>query len=105
MSTGLTAPDPACNVPRRYQENALAKAAKPESAPDFEKALAELEEIVSTLEKGDLSLDAALKHFERGIALTRQCQTSLKDAELKVEQLVERNGKQTLEPFEPEDDE
>lgn len=85
----------------------MAKAAKPESAaaPDFEKALAELEEIVSTLEKGDLSLDAALKHFERGIALTRQCQTSLKEAELKVEQLVERNGKQTLEPFEPEDDE
>lgn len=83
----------------------MTKAAKPESAPDFEKALAELEEIVSTLEKGDLSLDAALKHFERGIALTRQCQTSLKEAELKVEQLVERHGKQTLEPFEPEDDE
>jgi exodeoxyribonuclease VII small subunit len=83
----------------------LAKAAKSESAPDFEKALGELEEIVATLEKGNLSLDAALKHFERGIALTRQCQASLKDAELKVEQLVERNGKQTLEPFEPEDGE
>jgi exodeoxyribonuclease VII small subunit len=83
----------------------LVKAAKSDAAPDFEKALAELEGIVSTLEKGDLSLDAALKHFERGIALTRQCQTSLKEAELKVEQLVERNGKQTLEPFEPEDDE
>ena len=38
----------------------MAKAAKSESAPDFEKALAELEAIVSTLEKGDLSLDAAL---------------------------------------------
>jgi exodeoxyribonuclease VII small subunit len=105
MSTGLTAPDPACNVPPDAQEKTLAKAAKPESAPDFEKALAELEGIVSTLEKGDLSLDAALKHFERGIALTRQCQTSLKEAELKVEQLVEKNGKQTLEPFEREDDE
>ncbi|HEY3858498.1 MAG TPA: exodeoxyribonuclease VII small subunit [Gammaproteobacteria bacterium] len=83
----------------------MAKAAKSESAPDFEKALAELEEIVATLEKGDLSLDAALKHFERGISLTRQCQASLKEAELKVEQLVERDGKQVLEPFEPEDDE
>ena len=83
----------------------MAKAAKSDAAPDFEKALAELEGIVATLEKGDLSLDAALKHFERGIALTRQCQTSLKEAELKVEQLVEKNGKQTLEPFEPEDDE
>jgi exodeoxyribonuclease VII small subunit len=83
----------------------VAKAAKTESAPDFEKALAELEDIVATLEKGDLSLDAALKHFERGIALTRQCQASLKDAELKVEKLVEKGGKQSLEPFEPEDDE
>lgn len=83
----------------------MAKAAKTESAPDFEKALAELEDIVATLEKGDLSLDAALKHFERGIALTRQCQASLKDAELKVEKLVEKGGKQSLEPFEPEDDE
>ena len=83
----------------------MAKSAKSESAPDFEKALAELEEIVATLERGDLSLDAALKHFERGIGLTRQCQASLKEAELKIEKLVEKNGKQSLEPFEPEDDE
>ncbi|HSN17982.1 MAG TPA: exodeoxyribonuclease VII small subunit [Gammaproteobacteria bacterium] len=83
----------------------MAKAAKPDTTPDFEKALAELEEIVATLEKGELSLDAALKQFERGIALTRQCQASLKDAELKVEKLVEKDGKASLEPFEPEDDE
>ena len=85
----------------------MAKAPKSDAgaAPDFEKALTELENIVSTLEKGDLSLEAALKHFERGISLTRQCQTALKEAELKVEKLVEKNGKQTLEPFESEDDE
>ena len=84
----------------------MAKAAKPESdTPDFEQALAELEGIVATLEKGDLSLEAALKHFERGISLTRQCQTALKQAELKVEKLVEKGGKQSLEPFEPEEDE
>ena len=85
----------------------MAKAPKSDAsaAPDFEKTLAELENIVSTLEKGDLSLEAALKHFERGISLTRQCQTALKEAELKVEKLVEKNGKQTLEPFESEDDE
>ena len=78
---------------------------EPQSAPEFEAALAELEKIVATLEKGDLSLETALKHFERGIALTRQCQTALKQAELKVEKLVEKNGKQSLEPFEPEEDE
>ncbi|MGE5626075.1 MAG: exodeoxyribonuclease VII small subunit [Bacillota bacterium] len=83
----------------------MAKTPKPESAaaPDFEKALAELEQIVTTLEKGDLSLEAALKHFERGISLTRQCQTALKQAELKVEKLSEQTGK--LEEFEPEDEE
>jgi exodeoxyribonuclease VII small subunit len=84
----------------------VAKASKPDSGtpPDFETALAELENIVSTLEKGDLSLEAALKHFERGISLTRQCQTALKEAELKVEKLTEKNGRQELEPFEPEED-
>lgn len=73
-------------------------------APDFEAALKELEKIVATLEKGDLGLDAALKHFERGIALTRQCQTALKQAELKVEMLVEKDGQQKLAPFESEDE-
>jgi len=77
----------------------MPKTAKTTKAPDFEAALKELEGIVATLEKGDLPLDAALKHFERGIALTRQCQTALKQAELKVEQLLEKNGQQNLAPF------
>ena len=77
----------------------MPKATKTTEAPDFEAALKELEGIVGTLEKGDLPLDAALKHFERGIALTRLCQTALKQAELKVEQLLEKNGQQHLEPF------
>jgi exodeoxyribonuclease VII small subunit len=90
-----------------FTETAVAKTPKSESlsAPDFEAALKELENIVATLEKGDLSLETSLKHFERGIALTRQCQAALKQAELKVEKLVEKNGKQSLEPFEPEEDE
>lgn len=82
----------------------MPKAAKTTEAPDFEAALKELERIVATLEKGDLPLDAALKHFERGIALTRQCQAALKQAELKVEQLLEKNGQQTLAPFDDGDD-
>lgn len=81
----------------------MAKSQKSDS-PDFEAALKELEKIVATLEKGDLSLDAALKHFERGIALTRQCQTALKQAELKVEMLVQNGGQQKLTPFESEDE-
>jgi exodeoxyribonuclease VII small subunit len=67
---------------------------------DFEQALAELEALVSRMEKGDLPLEQALESFERGIELTRHCQASLKDAEQKVQMLVARDGKQTLEPFE-----
>ena len=70
-----------------------------EAALDFEQALEDLEALVARMEKGDLPLEEALAHFERGIELTRRCQSALKDAELKVQQLVERHGKQTLEPF------
>lgn len=54
----------------------------------FEKSIAALEQVVTSLEKGDLSLDNALKAFEKGIGLTRTCQTLLTDAEQKVEQLL-----------------
>jgi exodeoxyribonuclease VII small subunit len=54
----------------------------------FEKSIAALEQVVNSLEKGDLSLDNALKAFEKGIGLTRTCQTLLADAEQKVEQLL-----------------
>ncbi|HWP94333.1 MAG TPA: exodeoxyribonuclease VII small subunit [Gammaproteobacteria bacterium] len=70
---------------------------------DFEAALAELETLVARMEKGDLSLEEALKQFERGIELTRACQHALKEAELKVQQLLERQGKQEIVPFEPEE--
>jgi exodeoxyribonuclease VII small subunit len=72
------------------------------AAPDFEQALEDLEALVARMEKGDLPLEEALAHFERGIELTRRCQTALKDAELKVQKLVERDGKQALEPFDDE---
>jgi exodeoxyribonuclease VII small subunit len=75
------------------------------SPPDFERALAELETLVERLERGDLPLDEALKTFERGVELTRHCQTSLKAAQQKVEILLKRNGQATVEAFSvPEDD-
>ena len=72
--------------------------------PDFEKALAELEQLVERLERGDLPLDEALKTFERGVALTRHCQTSLKAAQQKVEILLKKNGQSELQPFAGADD-
>ena len=49
--------------------------------PDLEKSLAELEQIVATLEEGDIPLEQALKQFEKGIKLSRDCQTALQSAE------------------------
>jgi exodeoxyribonuclease VII small subunit len=68
-------------------------------APDFEEALAELEGLVERLERGDLPLDEALKTFERGVELTRHCQSSLKAAQQKVEILLKRSGSAEVEPF------
>ena len=67
--------------------------------PDFEQALAELEGLVERLERGDLPLDEALKTFERGVALTRHCQSALKAAQQKVEILLKRSGEAGVEPF------
>ncbi|KTD16793.1 exodeoxyribonuclease VII small subunit [Legionella jordanis] len=54
----------------------------------FEKSMAELEEIVMQLEKGELSLEASLKQFEKGILLARKCQEVLSQAEQKIELLA-----------------
>jgi exodeoxyribonuclease VII small subunit len=72
---------------------------------DFEQSMRELEALVERLEKGDLPLEEALKQFERGIALTRACQTALKAAEQKVEILMKASNSQeepVIEDFEPE---
>ena len=60
---------------------------------NFEKSLSELETLVEEMEQGDLSLEDSLKHFEKGIGLTTECQQALQSAELKVQELVEKNGK------------
>lgn len=63
---------------------------------NFEKAMAELEQLVSQMEDGDLSLDDSLQAFERGIKLTRQCQQALSQAELKVKTLTADNSLEDL---------
>jgi exodeoxyribonuclease VII small subunit len=53
----------------------------------FEKSILDLEAVVLQLEKGDLSLEDALKQYEQGIKLARTCQTTLSEAEKKIERL------------------
>jgi exodeoxyribonuclease VII small subunit len=72
--------------------------------PDFEASLKELETLVETMDKGDLSLEDSLSHFERGVQLSRTCQQALKDAEQKVDILMKKSGQDELAPFDNEDD-
>ena len=64
---------------------------------DFEGALKALEDLVRQMESGELGLEASLAAFEKGIALTRQCQAALKQAELRVRTLTEDNEYEDLD--------
>ena len=69
---------------------------------DFETSLAALENIVQQLETGKLSLADSLAAFEQGVALSRNCQTLLENAELRIQQLTDANGKPELSSLEDE---
>ncbi|HLU05971.1 MAG TPA: exodeoxyribonuclease VII small subunit [Woeseiaceae bacterium] len=75
-----------------------------ETPLNLEKSLEQLETLVDELESGDLPLETAMKKFEEGIKLTRQCQSALKDAEQRVEVLLKSaGGEEVLEEFSAED--
>jgi exodeoxyribonuclease VII small subunit len=65
----------------------------------FEEAIKRLEEIVHTMERGDLSLEESLKAFEEGIKLVRLCTKKLEEAERKVEMLIKNEGNIDFIPF------
>ena len=71
---------------------------------NLEKALADLENLVEELESGDLPLEKAMKKFEDGIKLTRNCQAALKEAEQKVEILLKSAGGETMDDFDVDTD-
>ena len=64
-----------------------------ENGASFEKAIAELEEIVKKLEKGELALEESIEYFQRGVELTKYCSKRLDEAERSITMLVEsENG-------------
>ena len=63
------------------------KAEKPIEELTYEEALAELEQIVESLEGEQNPLDEAMKVYERGQALAKRCGVLLESAQLKVQQL------------------
>ena len=66
----------------------------------FEEALDELRAIVEGLEKGEGKLDAAIESYERGAALKRHCEAKLREAQEKIERIVQGpDGEPGSEPF------
>ena len=76
--------------------------AKKKSPVDFESALKELESLVEKMEQEDIRLEDSLQYFERGIALTRHCQQALREAEQKVQILLEKGRDAEIKPFDEE---
>jgi len=68
--------------------------------PNFEESLTKLEGVVAQLERGDLSLEDAVRLFEEGTRLSALCKQQLEEAEGKVEILMkQRDGAMKREPF------
>lgn len=67
----------------------------------FERALDELEQLVQKMEKGEQSLDESLAAYERGIALYRECQKALEQAEQRVRLLADPANPASAEDFTP----
>ena len=77
--------------------------AKKKPPVDFESALKELESLVEKMEHEDIRLEDSLQHFERGIELTRHCQQALREAEQKVQILLEKGGHTEVKPLSNEE--
>lgn len=70
----------------------------------FEQSLDELEQLVAKMESGELNLDESLRSFERGIALYRNCQAALEQAEARVKLLLDPEHPESVRPFAPPED-
>jgi exodeoxyribonuclease VII small subunit len=66
----------------------------------FEEALEQLEDIVSKLEDGSINLEESIEEYTRGVHLKNHCETKLKEATLKVEQItIDKEGKFSTKEF------
>ncbi len=71
-----------------FEEKLIPEALSDIKDMTFEKAMGELESLVRRLEEGRLSLEDAISSYERGTALRTHCETKLRAAKLKVEQVL-----------------
>ena len=81
------------------------KAANPSPVAEFEQSLTELEALVAKMESGEQNLDESLRAFERGIALYRQCQSALEQADARVKLLLlDPEHPESARPFAPDEE-
>ena len=67
----------------------------------FEQAIAELEEVVGKLEKGELTLDESIEFFQKGVELSKYCSKRLDEAERKITLLIEKENGEISEEVMP----
>lgn len=102
---GLPTLPRSANVARLIKTAENAAMARKKTALDFEQSLTDLQTLVERLENGQLSLEDSLTAFEQGIRLTRDCQDALAAAEVKVQQLLERDGQLVEAPLDVDETE
>jgi exodeoxyribonuclease VII small subunit len=72
---------------RRAEATVVPSVETKNEQPSFEEALAKLESIVESMESGEVPLAELIARFEQGTKLLQACETRLKEAELRIEQL------------------
>jgi len=76
-----------------------------EESPPFEAMMQKLQEIVGTLEKGNLSLEDSIRSFEDGIDLVKRCTEVLDQAERRIQKLTrDAEGRPAVAPMEDDRD-
>ena len=74
-----------------------------EKTPTFEESVAQLEQIVSAIESGQIGLEDSLAKYEQGMALVKRCRGILDSAEKRIEQLTETKEGVNAEVLDPKD--
>lgn len=96
--SGVTTDQPQITQPRTTE--AVSVPAN-DAEVQFEPALQRLEQLVTAMESGNMSLEESLTAFEQGIQLTRHCQRALESAEQRVQILLEQSDSAELQPLDP----
>lgn len=76
---------------------------KEKKEENFEELMLKLEEITNKLEKETLTLDESVELFEKGMKISKECNSKLEDAEKRITILINQNGEIKEENFIPED--